>query len=66
MGLRAPRYYIEALTEPGDVVFDPATGGGPIPVICKELGRVCIATEIVPAVAALARKRLSDDSAVTV
>jgi DNA methylase len=53
-----PSYFIERLTAEGHVVFDPFTGGGTVPSVCKQLGRDFIAFELEPATAAIARKRL--------
>lgn len=53
-------YWIEQLTDAGALVVDPFCGGGAIPVACKLVGRRCIATEIDPGTAALARKRLQE------
>lgn len=52
------RYYLECFSRPGELVFDPFTGGGTIPAMCKQLGRPFIAFEIDPATADIARKRL--------
>jgi site-specific DNA-methyltransferase (adenine-specific) len=38
---------VAAYTNPGDLVLDPYTGSGPIPRACKNLGRRCIAVELV-------------------
>ena len=46
----AIRSWLEAFSEPGDVVFDPFTGSGIVPYVCKQLGRHYIACEIVPEV----------------
>jgi site-specific DNA-methyltransferase (adenine-specific) len=40
-------WIIERHTKPGDLVVDPYTGSGPIPRACKNLGRRCIAVELV-------------------
>jgi len=39
-------YYIEKLTQPNDVVFDPYIGSGTVAVACKQLGRNFIGCEI--------------------
>ena len=43
---------------PETVVFDPFTGGGTVPAVCKMLGRNYIAFEIEPDVAEAARQRV--------
>ena len=59
-GERAPAYWIDRLTKPGDLVVDPYCGGGMTPAACKRTGRRWLATEIDPGTAAVARKRLAD------
>lgn len=57
-----PEAYIRwllAFTKPGDVVWDPFTGSGSLPVECKRHGRQFIASEIDPSVAEQARRRLA-------
>lgn len=49
---------IESVTYPGDIVFDPCTGGATVPAACKVLGRQYIAFEIDPDVAERARERV--------
>jgi len=56
-------YYLEAFTHPGATVFDPFTGGGTVPAVCKMLGRDYLAFEIEPTTAALARQRVLDTQA---
>jgi len=51
-------YYIDKMTTTNDVVFDPFTGGGTVPAVCKMLGRNYIAFEIDPDTAELARERV--------
>jgi len=56
-----PEAYIRwllAFTKPGDLVYDPFTGSGSLPVECKRLGRNFIASELKPDIAELARQRL--------
>lgn len=38
---------IERFTQPGDLILDPYCGSGPVPRACKNLGRHCIAVELV-------------------
>jgi DNA modification methylase len=52
------RYYIDCLTKPGDLVYDPFVGGGTTPAMCKILGRNFIGSEIVPETADIARARV--------
>lgn len=57
-----PEAYIRwllAFTKPGDLVYDPFTGSGSLPVECKRLGRNFIASELKPEVAEMARDRLA-------
>ena len=49
------RYYIDRFTWPGDVVWDPFTGHGSVPVACVQAGRQFIASEIDPEKAAVAK-----------
>lgn len=51
-------YYIQRLTVPNEVVFDPFCGGGTVPAVCKMLGRNYIASEIDPETAERARERV--------
>lgn len=50
--------WLEAFTQPGAIVFDPFTGGGTVPAVCKMLGRNYLAFEIDPATAEKARERV--------
>jgi len=50
--------WVDAFTDSGGVVYDPFTGGGTVPAVCKMLGRHYIASEIDPATAELARGRV--------
>ena len=50
--------YVRALG--GTIVFDPFTGGGTVPAVCKMLGRRYLAFEIDPEVAQRARDRVRD------
>jgi site-specific DNA-methyltransferase (adenine-specific) len=52
------RYYIDCFSSSRGVIWDPFCGGGTTPAVCKVLDRSCIAFEIDPATAAIARKRL--------
>jgi DNA modification methylase len=49
---------ITGLTKRHDVTFDPFTGGGTVPAVCKMLGRKYLAFEIDPDTAEDARKRV--------
>jgi len=42
------------------VIFDPFTGGGTVPAVCKMLARRYLAFEIAPAMAQTARDRVRD------
>jgi hypothetical protein len=50
--------WLTAFSSPGNVVFDPFSGGGTVPAICKMTGRNFIAFECVEERAQEARKRL--------
>lgn len=52
-------YWLQRFTKPGDVVWDPFTGSGSLPLVCMEYGRHFIASEIIPEVADQARARLA-------
>jgi len=54
------RVVLRAFTAPDAVVYDPFTGGGTVPAVCKMLGRHYIASEIDPATADLARARVAN------
>lgn len=58
-GERAPAYWIERLTQPGDLIVDPYCGGGMTPAACKRTGRRWLATEIDPETADIARMRIA-------
>jgi ParB-like chromosome segregation protein Spo0J len=57
-GLKQFQYFVEHLSEPGDLVVDPFLGGGTVPVACLATGRRYMGTEINPGVAAAARVRV--------
>ena len=59
-GRKQARYYIEKLTNPGDLVFDPFCGSGTFALVAKELGRKWITCELDPDTATLARKRIRE------
>lgn len=52
-------YYLTAFCERGTTIFDPFTGGGTVPAVCKMLGRNYLAFEIDPATAEMARERVA-------
>jgi site-specific DNA-methyltransferase (adenine-specific) len=54
---------VEQFTDPGDVVLDPFCGSGTTGIACLRLGRRFIGIERDPKYAALARERLSAESA---
>lgn len=57
----SPRFamsVIHRLTEPGDIVVDPFTGGGSVPIACKALARKWLAFEINAGVAAHTQQRI--------
>ena len=50
--------WIAAYTSQDGIVFDPFTGGGTVPAVCKQLGRQYLAFELEPGVAEMARTRV--------
>ena len=52
--------WLRGFSDVGWTVFDPFTGGGTVPAVCKMLGRRYLAFEIDPATADLARQRVRD------
>jgi hypothetical protein len=54
------RKWVDAFTLDGSTVFDPFTGGGTVPAVCKMLGRNYLAFEIDPATADMARERVAN------
>lgn len=55
----AYRSWLKAFTKPGDVIWDPFTGSGSLPVECKRMERNFIASELKPDVAEQARARVA-------
>jgi hypothetical protein len=55
--------WLLAFTKPGAVVWDPFTGSGSLPCVCKQLGRHVIASEIDPTVARTAQDRYANTQA---
>jgi hypothetical protein len=53
-----PRFFIERLTEPGDVVYDPFMGRGTTPIEAALLGRVPSGSDVNPLSAMLVEPRL--------
>lgn len=51
--------WLKAFTKPGDVVYDPFTGSGSLPVECKRMERHFIASELRSDIAIQARARLA-------
>ena len=54
-----PEYFIERLTKPGDVVFDPFMGRGTTLIQAALMGRRPVGNDINPLSAMLARPRIS-------
>lgn len=52
-----PRFFIERLTKPGDVVYDPFMGRGTTPIEAALLGRVPFGNDVNPLSITLARPR---------
>jgi len=48
-------YYLRRFTNQGALIYDPFTGGGTVPAVCKMLDRRFIASEIDPDIAEQAR-----------
>jgi len=57
-----PRFFIERLTQPGDVVYDPFMGRGTTLVEAALLGRIPYGCDVNPLSAVLTRPRLSPPS----
>ena len=57
-----PRFFIERLTAPGDVVYDPFMGRGTTPIEAALLGRVPFGNDINPLSLTLTRPRLRPPS----
>jgi DNA modification methylase len=51
-------YRMQKFTDDSAIVFDPFTGGGTVPAVCKQLNRSYLAFEIEPETAVLARERV--------
>lgn len=52
------RWLVERFTEPGDLVYDPYMGSGPVAQACLETGRRYIGVELEPRYVAIAAERL--------
>ncbi len=50
--------YLDWFTDRNAIIWDPYTGGGTVPAVCKMLGRRWFAFEIEPDVAECARERI--------
>ena len=59
------KYFVETLTNPGDVVLDPFMGSGTTGVACKELGRDFLGIEKDAKYFAVAKERIESTDAVT-
>ena len=55
----AAKYYIEKLTQPGEIVVDPFLGSGTTAVACKELGRSFIGCDLDQDAVRSAERRLA-------
>jgi DNA methylase len=53
-----PRFFIERLTQPGDMVYDPFMGRGTTPIEAALLGRVPVANDANPLSTVMTRPRL--------
>jgi len=56
------KHFIEALTQPGEIVFDPFCGSGTTAVAAKALGRSWLTCDTEPTCIVTARKRMMDGS----
>ena len=61
-----PRFFIERLTAPGDIVYDPFMGRGTTPIEAALLGRVPAGCDVNPLSLTLTRPRLNPPSLDTV
>ena len=52
------RRWCAAFTDEAAIILDPFSGSGTLPAACKQLGRHCLAFEIDPVTAELARERV--------
>ena len=59
-GTGSYQHWLDRFVDANAIVFDPFTGGGTVPAVCKMLGRRYLAFEIDPATADLARQRVRD------
>lgn len=53
-------YYLTAFSDDDALVFDPFTGGGTVPAVCKMVGRNYLAFEIDPDTARMAREQVAN------
>jgi hypothetical protein len=53
-------FYMERMTQPGDLILEPFCGGGTVPAVAKTLGRRYLAFEVLPEAYEEARKRLAN------
>jgi len=56
-----PRRFIEIMTVPSDIVFEPFAGSGTVLEVCKELNRNCIGAEISKKYCDMIIDRIKDD-----
>src|SRR5256714_15665455 len=54
-----PRFFIERLTHPGDIVYDPFMGRGTTPIEAALLGRIPCGCDVNPLSVVLTKPRLS-------
>jgi site-specific DNA-methyltransferase (adenine-specific) len=55
----AARYYLETLTEPGQLVCDPFLGSGTTAIVAHDLGRPFVGCDVNPDAVATARSRFA-------
>lgn len=51
------RWVLTMFSKPGDVIFDPCSGSGPVAQACKELGCHCVACDVSELACELTAKR---------
>jgi len=56
--IKAISYWLGCFSHSNAIVFDPFTGGGTVPAVCKMLSRNYLGFEIDPATADAARERV--------
>ena len=55
--LSLPKFFIQAFSDPNDVIYDPFLGSGTTLIAAAKHGRVCYGTEISPGYCDVIRRR---------